>query len=103
MAEKALTTQVGGSHYKNMAIQPIEYCQKNGLGYCESNVVKYVSRWKNKNGVEDLMKARHCLDLLIEMQTLKEQLVGASSFEKKIAGDWRITPFNGTPNINPIK
>ena len=42
--ETALKTQVGGSHYKDMAIQPIEYCQKNRLGYCESNAIKYISR-----------------------------------------------------------
>lgn len=64
----ALGTQVGGSHYKDMKIQPIEYCQLNRLGYCESNVVKYVSRWRQKNGVEDLKKAKHCLDLLIELE-----------------------------------
>lgn len=58
--------QVGGTHYKDMAIQPIEYITKNNLGYCEGNVIKYVSRWKNKNGVEDLLKARHYIDLLID-------------------------------------
>ncbi len=63
---EALGTQVGGSHYKDMAIQPIDYILGNGLGYCEANVVKYVSRWKVKNGVEDLRKARHYLDILIE-------------------------------------
>lgn len=59
--------QIGGSHYKHFKIQPIEYCQVNELGYCESNVVKYVSRWKYKNGVEDLKKAIHNIQLLIEM------------------------------------
>lgn len=62
----AKNRQEGGNHYKHMAIQPYEYCHKNNLGYCESNIIKYVSRWKNKNGVEDLKKARHMLDLLIE-------------------------------------
>ena len=61
-------TQVGGNHYKNMAIQPIEYIMQNNLGYCEANIVKYVSRWKDKNGVEDLKKARHYIDILIGEQ-----------------------------------
>ena len=61
--------QIGGDHYKGMGIQPIEYIMTNNLSYCEANVVKYVSRWKNKNGVEDLRKARHYIDLLIEEET----------------------------------
>ena len=58
--------QVGGDHYKDMAIQPIEYITKNNMGYCEANVVKYISRWKSKGGVQDLEKAKHYIDLLIE-------------------------------------
>ena len=65
----AFKEQVGGGHYKDCAIQPAEYIHKNGIGYMEGNVIKYVSRWKNKNGLEDLKKARHYLDLLIEMET----------------------------------
>lgn len=64
----ALKTQVGGGHYKDLAIQPVEYNHKNGIGFIEGSVIKYVSRWRNKNGVEDLKKARHFLDLLIEME-----------------------------------
>ena len=64
----ALTTQVGGNHYKDMVIQPVEYIHKNGIGYFEGCVIKYVSRWHKKNGVEDLKKARHFLDLLIEFE-----------------------------------
>ncbi len=65
----ALDHQEGGNHYKDMAIQPIEYCHRNALGACESAVVKYVTRWRKKNGIEDLKKARHYIDLLIEMET----------------------------------
>lgn len=61
--------QVGGDHYARLAIQPFEYIHKNGLGFAEGCVVKYVSRWRNKNGIEDLKKARHFLDLLIEAET----------------------------------
>lgn len=64
----ALAVQIGGGHYKGMAIQPVEYIHRNGLGYCEGAVVKYVSRWRAKGGVEDLKKARHFIDLLIEME-----------------------------------
>ena len=63
---KTLKEQHGGNHYKDMTIQPIEYTLKNNLGFCEGNIIKYVSRYKNKNGVEDLKKARHYLDILIE-------------------------------------
>lgn len=62
----ATKKQVGGNHYKDMKIQPIEYTLANGLGFCEGNVIKYVSRYKSKNGVEDLKKAKHYLELLIE-------------------------------------
>lgn len=59
-------TQIGGSHYKDMAIQPTEYITKNNLGYIEGNIIKYISRYKSKNGLEDLKKARHYIDMLIE-------------------------------------
>ena len=62
----ALTVQVGGNHYKDMRIQPVEFILKNGLGFCEGNVVKYVCRWHAKGGVEDLRKAAHYIELLIE-------------------------------------
>lgn len=65
----ALTRQEAGSHYKSMTIQPVEYIHRNGIGYCEGCVIKYVTRWRNKNGVQDLRKARHFLDLLIEMES----------------------------------
>jgi hypothetical protein len=64
---KASETQVGGDHYL-MPIQPVEFIQKNGLGFCEGNVIKYVCRHKKKNGLQDLLKARHYIDLLIELE-----------------------------------
>lgn len=66
---ESLKGQVGGSHYKNMVIQPIEYIVKNNLPYIDGNIIKYVSRWRAKNGVEDLRKARHYIDMLIESET----------------------------------
>ena len=68
----ALNKQPGGTHYKQMAIQPVQYIHANGLGYCEANIVKYVSRWRGKNGLEDLLKARHYIDLLIELEGLEK-------------------------------
>lgn len=65
---KVLDTQVGGNHYKNLAIQPVEYIFKNNLGYFEGCVIKYVTRWKDKGGVQDLEKAKHFLELLIDLQ-----------------------------------
>lgn len=70
----ALTTQVGGNHYKDMPIQPVEYIHKNGIGYFEGCIIKYVSRWRKKNGVEDLKKARHFLDLLIEFEAKQREV-----------------------------
>lgn len=67
----AKVTQIGGDHYRTMAIQPVEYIMENGLGFVEGCVIKYVSRWRVKNGVEDLRKARHFLDLLIEHEENK--------------------------------
>jgi len=58
--------QVGGNHYKDMPIQPIEYIIKNGLGFCEGNVVKYITRYNSKGGIEDIEKALHYCELLLE-------------------------------------
>ena len=67
----ALDVQVGGGHYKDFPIQPVQYCQLNRLDYCEANVVKYISRWRTKNGLQDLEKVKHYVDLLIELEGLK--------------------------------
>lgn len=61
-----LKVQYGGDHYHKRTIQPIEFILANELDFCEGNVVKYVTRWKDKNGLEDLEKARHYLEFLIE-------------------------------------
>jgi hypothetical protein len=59
-------TQTGGTHYQ-VAIQPWDYIIANNLGYLEGNVIKYVTRYKNKGGIEDLRKAQHYLAKLIEV------------------------------------
>lgn len=72
----AFNEQPGGSHYKGKAIQPVQYIHANGIGYCEGNVIKYVSRWREKNGLQDLLKARHYIDLLIELEGLEKDDFG---------------------------
>lgn len=67
----ALNTQVGGDHYRSMRIQPLEYIVMNDLSFAEGSIVKYVSRWRKKGGVQDLKKARQTLDVLIELEEKK--------------------------------
>lgn len=65
---ESIKTQVGGSHYTDMAIQPRDYINANNLGYDEANVIKYVSRHKKKGGRRDIEKAIHCLEMILEDQ-----------------------------------
>ncbi len=60
-------TQIGGTHYSKHKIQPWDYVAANDLGYFEGSIIKYITRWRDKGGVEDLKKARHFLDKLIEV------------------------------------
>lgn len=64
-------TQIGGTHYKHMIIQPVEYIHLNSIPFIEGCVIKYVTRWKEKGGLEDIKKARHFLDILIELEEPK--------------------------------
>lgn len=64
----ALDIQVGGQHYKDCAIQPVEYIHANNIGYFEGNVIKYVTRWRTKGGIEDVKKAMHYCQLLIDLE-----------------------------------
>lgn len=72
-----LDVQIGGDHYKRMPIQPITYIEANELGFSEGNVVKYVTRWKFKGGIQDLEKARDVLTKKIAFE--KEKASNASS------------------------
>jgi hypothetical protein len=65
---EAKQQQVGGDHYKQLKIQPVEYIYANKLDFLQGNIIKYVTRFRNKNGKVDLEKARHCIDLLIELE-----------------------------------
>lgn len=64
--DTALHKQVGGTHYSEMAIQPVEFITANNLGFLEGNIIKYVCRHHAKNGVEDIRKAIHYCELLLE-------------------------------------
>lgn len=64
----AIDEQVGGGHYKNMAIQPVEFIEKNNIPYLEGNAIKYICRHAEKNGEQDIDKAIHYLQLLKELR-----------------------------------
>lgn len=105
-----LGTQVDGNHYKTLAVQPVEYIHANGIGYFEGNVIKYVTRWKSKNGIKDLEKAKHFIDLLIQLETES----AGEDYRPDIGPDWdagearmlHIAQNGNTgehyPNANPL-
>ena len=64
----ALDAQEGGDHYKKLKIQPMEYSMANKLDACQHTIIKYVTRFRDKGGIEDLRKAKHCIDMLIEFE-----------------------------------
>ena len=65
----ALQTQVAGDHYKNLKIQPIEFIHANDIPFAEGCAIKYLVRWREKGGIKDLEKAKHFIELLIELET----------------------------------
>lgn len=65
-----LQQQVGGDHYTKMQIQPVEYITANELTFLEGCIVKYISRWRNKDGIKDLHKIKQCVDLIIKLEKL---------------------------------
>lgn len=69
----AFDKQVGGNHYRTMAIQPAEYITRNKIGFLEGNAIKYISRYKHKGGRQDLQKAIQCLEMLIEFNDREAQ------------------------------
>lgn len=64
----ALKKQVGGNHYKDMKIQVVEFCHANKLDYMQGAAIKYICRFRDKKGIEDLMKAKHYIEMLIELE-----------------------------------
>ena len=69
--ERPLEKQVGGSHYKGLSIQPIEYIHANGIPFAEGSAIKYLTRWREKGGLADLEKAKHFIELLIDLEVKK--------------------------------
>lgn len=67
----ALDTHPGGAHYSTKAIQPVEYIHANNLGFLEGCIVKRITRWREKDGVQDLRKIQHECELLIELEARK--------------------------------
>jgi len=66
MTSKVYNKQVGGSHYKDMVVQPSEFINKNKLQFAEGNAIKYICRHASKGEVQDLEKAKHYIDMIIE-------------------------------------
>ena len=66
--KSALDEQVGGDHYKKLGIQPVELIKVINANYFQGNVIKYITRYKDKNGIKDLEKARHYLELMRELK-----------------------------------
>lgn len=84
---QALSTQIGGDHYKKHRIQPVEFIHANGIPFIEANCIKYLVRWRDKGGVKDLEKVKHYVDLLIELETrANAQLVDAAAQANQEAG-----------------
>jgi hypothetical protein len=65
----ALSKQVNGDHYKKFKIQPIEFIHANAIPFAEGCAIKYLCRWRDKGGLADLEKAKHFIELLIELET----------------------------------
>jgi len=69
----ARKSQVGGSHYRKLKIQPVEYIHANEIPFIEGSIIKYATRWRDKGGIDDLRKIKHFVDLLIELEADIEQ------------------------------
>lgn len=65
---KASETQIGGGHYAKFKIQPTEFIYENNVPFIEGNIIKYVMRHRDKNGIEDLKKAKHYIELLMQYE-----------------------------------
>ncbi len=71
VASAANAIQHGGSHYKQLPIQPWDYITSNDIGFLEGNAIKYLTRWREKGGIEDIRKAGHYVQKLLEVETAK--------------------------------
>ena len=82
--------QVGGTHYKSMVIQPSEFINKNNLPFAEGNAIKYLCRHKQKNQKEDLLKAKHYIDMAIDRDYPEKP----KEVKKEKPNSWGITNAN---------
>lgn len=69
----SLSRQEGGDHYAKLAIQPFDYITANRIPFAEGCAIKYLTRWRDKGGIEDLRKARHFIDMIIEWEQVHGQ------------------------------
>ena len=86
MLEEAFpqSKQIGGNHYKEFHIQPYEFISKNNLTFFQGNVIKYVCRYMNKNGIEDLEKIKHYCDLeILKLRDMKKKMKDMDGKYKK--------------------
>ncbi len=80
--------QVGGDHYQKQKIQHWDFVLSNNIPYMEAQIIKYVSRWRDKNGFEDLEKAKHFLEKLIEWETQNEKKIIRKEPKKEFKKVW---------------
>lgn len=99
----ALETQVAGSHYKNMAIQPVKFAVKADLNFIQGCIVKYISRYKNKNGKQDIDKIIHFAQLAIELDSKKDNLISALGLAYSYCRANKFTPTQTNIVVCAIK
>jgi hypothetical protein len=83
----ALKTQIAGNHYTKLAIQPMEYSMANNLDACQHTIIKYVTRFRDKAGIQDLRKAIHVIEMLIEFEEAAAKTGNSADAEAKTAKD----------------
>jgi hypothetical protein len=88
----ALNTQIGGTHYKKLKIQPVEYIEQNDLGFLEGCIVKRITRWRTKDGFQDLEKIKHEVDLLMDQEKKKRDARLRAAAQEQVKAD----PFGGS-------
>lgn len=98
--ERANTYQVGGTHYQKQRIQHWDFVAANNLDYFQGQITKYVSRWRDKNGIDDLLKAQHFLEKYIEIQRENEKLKTAPANQLTLLG--RVMPKEELTLANPF-
>ena len=86
MTDQIYKKQVGGSHYKSMVIQPSEFINRNNIPFAEGNAIKYLCRHKQKNQKEDLLKAKHYIDMAIDRDYPEE----VKEIKKEKKNSWGI-------------